>query len=877
MGSLPLDITPYTVSAVSLVIVGMASTIYLLRLKEKTTPSRLMAFGLACFTASMAAMLLTGVVLWGSAFSPFTDAFSVIAMAAMVEFAFRFPQDTASLASRLVRALAWGAGLLALAIASGNAYPILVQRQYTLSLPAAFNYLNPLTFLFAIGVSIYRTVAIQTARPTGILGALRLFVHPQGRPARLLRNFSLALSIGLVQGYVSGIGLPASAPAILVPTLINLSLLLMLAAVVYASFDFPAQQPSLVVRLAGLTLVTVLAIFGTVDLFHADQVEQWIVDRTVSQVETARQALRNDHPEDVPEEALYVVSWPKASRDVQNGHLVSARQADFDPQRLFQEAAGPQITPIWQYSIAGALSNDVVRRAEQIEMRYGKNQPGSYCQVAGFDFDLGETHYEVGFDLAELSRTAQDQGFGMIWGVLGSAFFIIYIFPLFFRSNLIRPLDRLLAGVRQVDAGDLDVSVPVTHNDEVGYLTAAFNKMAASLQRELDGRQKAEIELRQLNETLEARVAERTRELEALYDVSAASSQARDPETLLAELLERSLAALRTPLGFILLAQDGAVNLAASQNLPSDWLQHLTGMSLDEDWFLAVIGQAEPMLIADTAADARAPAWLRADAPLALILSPLAAEGQTLGILGMARPAAEKFDLDDIALLVSIVNQVGVAVHAENLRQIVQQASVIGERQRLARDLHDSVTQSLYGLTTLTEVGLMRVETGDLAGSGDAFRKIGQSARQAIREMRLFIHQLRPPVLKEEGLAGALDLRLAAVEGRSDVRARLIADEDLRLPLPVETALYHIAQEALNNALKHARAANVTVTLARQGARGVILSVADDGCGFDLARTRAGMGLGNMRSRAAEIGAQLDISSQPGQGTRISVCLEDVL
>ena len=104
--------------------------------------------------------------------------------------------------------------------------------------------------------------------------------------------------------------------------------------------------------------------------------------------------------------------------------------------------------------------------------------------------------------------------------------------------------------MRQADAGNLEVQVRVTHNDEVGFLTAAFNKMATSLKQEFDGRQKAEAELRQLNLTLEERVANRTRELEAMYDLSAASNQAREPQTLLPLLLERSLKCVAHPVGF---------------------------------------------------------------------------------------------------------------------------------------------------------------------------------------------------------------------------------------------------------------------------------------------------------------------------------------
>jgi signal transduction histidine kinase len=879
MNSIQLDITPYTINAVSLVIIGLASIVYLLRLKEKSATTRMMILGLASFTVSMVTMFLSGIVLWGSAMGGLTDACSVVSMAAMVEFACRFPQNATTLASRVVRGLSWGVSLVALGISGGNAVQILALHNFSASIPVGYWLLNPLTFLVALGVSVYRTVAIQPERLPGLTGAWSAFFRPQNRPARVLRNFSMALSIGLVQGIVSGVGLPGIFPSILGPILINLSLLLMLAAVVYASFDFTAQQPSLVVRLVGLSLVPLLAVLGVIAIYDAYLTAGWIVDQNASIVENTQKALHAGRPEDVPAEVVYILSWPQAGGAASQGRLVTARQPGFDPQPLLQENATAPISAIWPYSIEASLRSEAAARAQEIHLRYGDHPPGSYYQYVGFAFDQDGARYEIGFSLAELSRITQGQNIGMIWGILLAALTILFVFPLFFRENLIRPLDRLLTGVRRADAGDLEGRVAVTHNDEVGYLTAAFNNMASSLKRELDGRQSAEAELRQLNLTLEERVSKRTRELEALYDVTAASSQARDPERLLAVLLERSLSAMSAQLGFILLIEEhtGArqIRLAASQALPEDWLSYFAALRVEDDWVLALTGQSEPVLIADSCDDERTPAFMQPSAQLALILAPLQAEGRTLGILGMARPVAERFDLDEVALLVSIVNQVGVAVHAEGLRQLVQQASVLEERQRLARDLHDSVTQSLYGLLTLTEVGLMRVEANNLEASAETYRKIRQSARQAIREMRLFIHQLRPPVLEQEGLAGALDLRLAAVEGRSDVHARLIADEDIRLPLPVETALYHIAQEALNNALKHARAANVTVSLARLPG-GVILEVVDDGCGFDLPQeANGGMGLGNMRARAEEIGARLEITTRPGQGTRVSVCLEE--
>jgi signal transduction histidine kinase/HAMP domain-containing protein len=881
MNPFPFDITSYTINALSLVIVGLASVFYLSRLKEKSIPAWWMISGTSSFVVSMIMLMGGSLVLWGAAFNPLTDAFSVVCMAAMIEFAFRFPTPTRSWPARLIRIVAWGSGLAALGIGLANAYQILVLRVFVNQIPFFYGLLNPLTFLLALGVSLCRTVLIQNQRGRGLRGLVRAFVHPQNRAARLMRNFSLALSIGLIQGLISGFGMPPGLPGLTGILLVNTSLLLMLVAVVYASFDFTERQPSLVVRLVGLSLVTLLTVLGVISVYNEDLTTKRIAEHNAAVVADARKILHTGHLDGLPAEVVYVLRWPEKAggSEPAAGRLVASRSGEVDPAVLLTEDPDTFPRSVWFYHIENILWMEARANGGDFHLRYGLHPPGSYYQYAGFVFNQDGWTYEVGFDLAELSRVNQGENLGMIWMVLGSALFILFVFPLFFRSNLIRPLDRLLEGVRQADGGDLDVHVNVSYQDEVGFLTNAFNNMIASLRQELNGRQKAETELHQLNLTLKERISERTYELEALYGITAASIQAMDSQTLLDVLLERSLKALRSRLGFILLAEgqgnSACFKLAAGQGLPVDWLPFLSGVSAVEGWVSRVSGQTGPLLVADTARDETLPAFIHSAGPLTLILAALQVEERTLGILGMARPADEKFDLDEIALLVSIVNQVGIAVHTDRLRQLVQQASVLEERQRLARDLHDSVTQSLYGLVTLTEVGLMQAESSNLNGVVGTYHKIGQSTRQAIREMRLFIHQLRPPQLEQEGLINALDLRLAAVEGRSDVKAQLIADESLHLPILVETALFHIAQEALNNSLKHACAANVTISL-KPDSKGVIMEIVDDGKGFNPDHPGlGGMGLENMRARACEIGAELEIQSEPGQGTRVRVFVEE--
>jgi PAS domain S-box-containing protein len=195
--------------------------------------------------------------------------------------------------------------------------------------------------------------------------------------------------------------------------------------------------------------------------------------------------------------------------------------------------------------------------------------------------------------------------------------------------------------------------------------------------------------------------------------------------------------------------------------------------------------------------------------------------------------------------------------------------AALEERQRLARELHDSVTQSLYSLTLLAEAGRRLAAAGDLERVAHYVGRLGETAQQALKEMRLLVYQLRPLALETVGLAGALQHRLDAVEKRGGVQARLEVHGVADLPPGVEADLFRVAQEALNNALKHAGASAVTVSLcAGDGVVG--LEIADNGRGFDLAAADGGgLGLTSMRERLEKLGGTLVVASQPGDGTRI--------
>lgn len=218
-----------------------------------------------------------------------------------------------------------------------------------------------------------------------------------------------------------------------------------------------------------------------------------------------------------------------------------------------------------------------------------------------------------------------------------------------------------------------------------------------------------------------------------------------------------------------------------------------------------------------------------------------------------------------------LVRQERLVAENAQLHERARHAAVLEERQRLARELHDSVTQALYGISLQAEAASRALAAGDVDPAAANLREIRETTQESLGEMRLLLFGLRPPLLEERGLIGALDSRLRAVEARAGLATELRGDGAERLSPEAEQELYRLAQEALNNVLKHAQARHVCVRLDVSKDRAV-LEVADDGVGFESAlRGGDGFGLPGMRERAARLGGKLQVESAPGAGTRVRV------
>lgn len=227
---------------------------------------------------------------------------------------------------------------------------------------------------------------------------------------------------------------------------------------------------------------------------------------------------------------------------------------------------------------------------------------------------------------------------------------------------------------------------------------------------------------------------------------------------------------------------------------------------------------------------------------------------------------------EEVKIAAMLSDQAALATENAGLVSRVQDKAILEERQRIARDLHDSVTQALYGISLYAEAAMRRLEAGDVTIVAQHLSALQETTLEALQEMRLLIFELRPPLLAQEGLTAALQTRLEAVEGRSNIETKLVVERLPQLPATTEHSLYRIAQEALNNTLRHAHAKHVTVSL-RQEHNTLILEIVDDGIGFEptMVSDNGCLGLRGIKERVAQLGGWLTVASVPGAGTLVRV------
>ncbi len=386
-------------------------------------------------------------------------------------------------------------------------------------------------------------------------------------------------------------------------------------------------------------------------------------------------------------------------------------------------------------------------------------------------------------------------------------------------------------------------------------------------------------DLQRAYEHLEQRVEERTRELSTLLEVSHTVASTIELKPLLELILDQLKTVVDYAGSAITILEDEDLVLVGTRGPESE--EHL----LQRRFPLKHMGliweklcSGEPVIIDNVRNDTPlAQAYREAVGELlettfryirSWVAVPLKLKEQVIGMLSASHSKPNYYTSHHADLALAIANQAAIAIENARLYEQAQELAALEERQKLARELHDSVSQSLYGISlgAHTARTLLDRDPGQVA---KPLEYILALAEAGLAEMRALIFELRPESLETEGLASALIKQAAALHARYDVPVETDLCDEPDLPLKMKQELYRVAQEALHNTIKHARTSKVNVRL-RRTSEAIILEIRDNGRGFDPLGSFPGhLGLLSMQERIKNLGRVLSIESTPGQGTTI--------
>lgn len=408
----------------------------------------------------------------------------------------------------------------------------------------------------------------------------------------------------------------------------------------------------------------------------------------------------------------------------------------------------------------------------------------------------------------------------------------------------------------------LDFALPMVFNNEQRSLVNTIADMAGNAINRMAATQE-----------LEAMVRLRERELESIYKVTSSASAILDINHALQQALELTLEAIHTNSGAIFLVNepDSNLNLISCQledYVPANFLdQSDIGKILEK-----VILQKKSLVIPKVDKfDSKEPQNSMLSG-LSMIGLPMRAQDRVVGVMLVIHKTSDHIILEEMTLLSFIADHLALVVENSRSYKRAERLAVLEERSRLARELHDSVTQSLYS-ASLYSAGARRLFGQEKFSEVDNYlTQIGDLTQQALKDMRLLVYELRSPELKHNGLVGALQNRLDAVERRSNIEAEIHMDNIEMLPEVIEENLYRIAIESLNNSLKYAQATRISVELTQKDNE-VLFAIHDNGVGFLIEEglNNGGLGLATMRERAARINGTYQIFSSKETGTKIEV------
>lgn len=436
------------------------------------------------------------------------------------------------------------------------------------------------------------------------------------------------------------------------------------------------------------------------------------------------------------------------------------------------------------------------------------------------------------------------------------------------RRSLLAPLHDLSRAATRLGDNDLDSPVQVAGPREVQALSASFDAMRVRLKV-------SRSQLLDLTATLEARVDRRTRELNALNEVSREIAAQLDTGALLGSVTDKARALLDADSAMVCLLDDSRQQLqlkaASGARAAEPGIAGVSTAALAG----AVLASQQALLCSN--AHCVGGCGLLADGHAAShLVAPLRIGDHVIGALCASSGRPNHFSAESTDVATKLANTAAVALQNARLYAQAEKVAVLEERNRIAADMHDGLGQ------TLSYLGLVTDHTVELLAQGEEDEALANLDRtrttinQATRQVRESIQQLMDGAPRERKLASLLEETVHEFEGRYqvDIRWQLEDDAGVQAPRAVTEQVVNVARETLENACRHAHPQSICVQLGRENGNGQ-LTVTDDGCGFDPAaqalQANGHFGLRVMRARAAHIGGELLLESTPGAGTRVTL------
>jgi signal transduction histidine kinase len=389
--------------------------------------------------------------------------------------------------------------------------------------------------------------------------------------------------------------------------------------------------------------------------------------------------------------------------------------------------------------------------------------------------------------------------------------------------------------------------------------------------------------VRQNEHELETRVADRTVELSTLLGVAQNLSATLDMPALLRVLFDQISWLIDYNAGSIFEVQE--MQMHTLHHAGPEFSSYKPGVRWPlSGHHLELARTGKPIIIGD----------VRSDEPMAVLFRqtsqrdwlgevpahivswvgvPMKVKDRVIGILTLDSAKPHHFNARHAELLMAVAQQAALALENARLYNEAAKSAAQAERSRLARDLHDSVSQAIYGIVLASRTLEKLADPADLRMAAP-LQHILSLSDAAMAEIRALIFELRPESLEREGILSALRKQADAIRARYGIAVEItLCEAEPDVPLAIKEACYRIAQEAMHNTVKHARARHLWLSLACDHIAGT-LEVRDDGVGFDVRKAcPSQMGMGTMRERAQSVGGRLEIESKSGEGTVVRAYL----